>query len=587
MQNGGHESSVTVARLQAQTDDWLSDAKHILGIEPSLSILAPHAFARKTGLIVETLQRFDADISQAPKFIADANQRQQDSLRRLMIASLVICGVIVLCIVFVVKRFVADVDRIVAAMKLSCAGELDFELSDVERTGDLARLFNGIVAFRRALISLVEAESRNARIAESDPLTAVYNRRYLMAHQKALASTMEHEAVFVLKIDLDKFKHVNDTFGHAAGDHYLVNTVNALRRMLRPDDVLARLGGDEFAIVLSSADAERRWQDLLNRMLKRLEEPVLYRGQLIDRSISVGVSARPHDGKTIDELLASADVALYEGKARGRGCGLRVDADMLQASRDRVDLLHAIQEGVDNEQFTAWFQPKVDTLTGDIVGLEALARWNYPERGVLSPQHFIDVAEESELIVMIGEQILRESIKAHEMLVDFGWQGSISINASARELKKPDYASALIATLSERDVRPSAISIELLETVARDDACDALEGNLAQFNSCGVPVWIDDFGVGYSTISVLQHEAFEGIKIDRRFVCDESSSEGDKVLLDAIVRMGQAMGKVCVLEGVETAEQSAYARRIGCSVVQVLPWKADAIACATGLADAH
>lgn len=358
------------------------------------------------------------------------------------------------------------------------------------------------------------------------------------------------------------------TYGHAAGDAVLVDTVDVMRTVLREGDILARLGGDEFAVVLSQTDSAASWSTVVERLMAKTREPVRHGGQSLDRSLSIGVSAFPADGRTIDDLLVSADVALYEAKARGRDCCVRVDSEMITASRGRENLMRELEEGVARNEFIAHFQPKVDAATTQIVGFEALARWNHPDRGIVGPYEFSEAAEACNLVVQIGEQVLLEAIRAVLLLRASGLMSTISVNASFRELSMPDYAERFMETLRRHDVEPDAISVELLETVALDDANEEVSINLRRLEQFGVRIWIDDFGVGYSTVGVLQHSFIHGVKIDRRFVCTTDAGKGQKTLLNAIVQMARGLDKGCILEGVETETELRHARKVGCKIIQ-------------------
>ena len=586
LDQGGEQGKMHIADLKHQTESWLLEARRILGIQASSWILAPHAFKAMSDGIGHLLVQLENEIAQAPVIIARTNTQQVQSMRRTMIGSLLIFSAIMAGVIVVTRRFVADVEKIADSMKALCAGDLAVDVSLSERRGELSRLAAGVMTFRDALVRLTNAEARHAHLANHDPLTEIYNRRYLMEFGDELTKQGSIKTVVLLKIDLDYFKQVNDTYGHAAGDIFLIDTVKAMQSQLRSGDVLARLGGDEFTVILTGSDVLEVWPDLVDGLMMKLGEPVMLQGQPVDRSACIGISTSPNDGVTIEELLASADVALYEGKNRGRGCSVRVDSDMLAASQSRNELSRAIELGVENAEFFAWFQPKIAAMTGRVVGFEALARWKHSERGLLTPFHFIVEAESSDLVIRIGEQVLEDTLRALKHLKMIGRQSNISINASARELSLPCYANKFIAALQQHQIDSGSVSIEILETVALESSNEHVSVNLQRLKDFGISIWIDDFGTGFSTVSVLRHPGIHGIKIDRSFVCSEQSEDGDKVLLESMVRMAKAMGKACLLEGVETKEELDYTRKIGCDTVQgyyyaqpmpfdmILPWLA-------------
>lgn len=241
---------------------------------------------------------------------------------------------------------------------------------------------------------------------------------------------------------------------------------------------------------------------------------------------------------------------------------------MIAANQARIDLSRELEDAVSRREFVAYFQPRVATASGKVIGFEALVRWNHAERGVVGPNHFIEVAESSDLIVRIGEQMLLETVRATRVMKEARIVSNISVNASSRELSMPGYAHRFLEILRDHDVDACAISVELLETVALDDSNEEISANLNLLMENGVRTWIDDFGVGFSTVGVLQHGYIYGIKIDRRFVCAKDSANEQEMLLNAIVRMARGMGKSCVLEGVESEAEANYAKEIGCDAIQ-------------------
>lgn len=567
-QNLGGQGEGLVIEVRALTDSWLLEAERVLGLTASSSILTPHAFDLLSDNIDDSLESLESEVERVPALISRQNEMQVASLYRILFLTLLVFTVFMTYVIFSIRRFVSDIDHLARAMKELCRGNTAIDVPIDESQGELARVATGIVAFREALIKVIKGEERYAHLANHDPLTNVFNRRRFMEVVESLIGENEGASLVVLKIDLDKFKQVNDSYGHAAGDAVLVDTVDIMQASLREGDVLARLGGDEFVVVLTGPDGQHTWSTVVDRILMSVEEPARISGLTIDRGLSIGVSVYPDDGRTIDELLVSADIALYEAKARGKGCSVRVNATMIATNLARMKLIEELEYAVERREFAAYFQPKIASTTNEIVGFEALARWNHAERGVIGPFHFIEVAETSDLIVRIGELVLLEAIRAIRLLKEAGLESDISVNASARELSKASYADTFMDTLRAHDVEASAVSVELLETVALEFSNEEISKNLIRLNESGVLTWIDDFGVGYSTVGVLQHGFIHGIKIDRRFVCTSDSGEAQRTLLKTIVQMAKGLDKRCILEGVETEAEMHYARDIGCEVIQ-------------------
>ena len=565
---GERETGRLLAEFRVATAAWLLEAERILGLVPARSIMTSHSFERSSVDIDRRLSSLAEEVRRVPATIARQNAAQVTSLQRVLFLSLLLFSAIMACAILLARRLAAAVDRIVAAMRELCRGNTHVEIPREAGQGELARLADGVSVFRDALIDVMQGEERYAHLANHDPLTDACNRRRLMEAGERLIRERGDGSVVMIKMDLDRFKQINDACGHAAGDALLVDTVGVMWATLREGDLLARLGGDEFVAVLVGADSRDVWTDVVERLVTGLREPMRFSGRLIERSVSVGVSVCPEDGESVDELLMNADIALYAAKARGRDGFVRVNGEMIAENRARIALSREIEEAVARGEFAAHFQPKVDPTTDEVVGFEALARWNHAERGVLGPYHFLEAAESSELVVRIGEQVLLETVRAVKTLQAAGFESTISVNASARELALPDYAERFVATLRTHEVDLGAVSVELLETVELEDANECARVNLERLNRHGVSTWIDDFGVGFSTVGVLQHDFVHGVKIDRRFVCDERSSVRDRTLLDTLVRMAHGMGKRCVLEGVENEAELRVARAIGCDVVQ-------------------
>ena len=568
--DGSDESRDAVAELRVRIMAWLDGAHSVLGMHRSLAVLTLDAFQSRSAQVESALLRIERQVRRIPERIDRQNDRQHDALLRTLGVSMLVFSVVMACTLLLLRRFTQDVNRIAAAMQKLCRGNVDIEVFTRATRGELLRLADGVRAFRDALMSVKRAEERSAHLARHDPLTEVHNRRHFMELGNTLFAREPSRQRVVLKIDLDRFKHVNDTYGHAAGDAYLVDTVRVMRACLEEGDILARLGGDEFAIIVSDPGAEssNHGAVVAERLVGACDTVVKTGGRSIDRSISIGVSRYPHDGRSVDALLVSADIALYEAKSRGRGRFVCVDDDMIAADRAVIALASELERAVERHELLAHFQPKIDLLTHEVCGFEALVRWQHPQRGLLTPWHFVETAESSELIIRIGEQVLLQAIQAVQRLERDGLKHTVSVNASARELSTPGYAERFIATLCAQGVDPGDISVELLETVTLESRAEQISINLNRLNEHGVRIWIDDFGVGFSTVGVLQHPFIHGIKIDRRFVCCDASAQADKTLLDAIVGMARGMGKRCLLEGVENAQQLNHAQRIGCDVVQ-------------------
>jgi diguanylate cyclase (GGDEF)-like protein len=410
-----------------------------------------------------------------------------------------------------------------------------------------------------------KTEARVAHMAQHDALTDLPNR--VLFHDnmnEGLARVGANGgAMAVLCLDLDNFKIVNDRAGHAIGDRLLCWVADRLRECVNEADTVARLGGDEFA-VLQCDPQPGATERLARRLVEIIGRPPAFDGHLVHSGVSIGVAVAPVDGLEADELMKCADLALYQAKARGRGTYEFFRSEMEEQARTRhlleTDLRGALEAG----EFHLVYQPQIRLDTGELTGFEALLRWNSPKRGVISPADFIPIAEETGLIVPIGEWVLRTACAAAAQ-----WPGfvKIAINLSPVQFRARGLASMVTSALAAAGIAPHRLELEVTEsTLLQDDA--ATIAILHQLRSLGIRVSMDDFGVGYSSLNYLRKFPFDKIKIDRSFIDSLGESGGSEAIVRTIASLGANLGMETTAEGIETGEQLELVRKAGCTEAQ-------------------
>jgi diguanylate cyclase (GGDEF)-like protein len=402
-------------------------------------------------------------------------------------------------------------------------------------------------------------------MAMHDALTNLPNRLFFREQIENRLTQIDRDQKFaVLCLDLDDFKSVNDTLGHPFGDKLLRQVGDRLRSCLREGDSVARLGGDEFALLQGSITQPTDTTSLMGRIIESISAPYDLEGHQVVIGVSIGVAVAPTDATESDQLLKSADMALYRAKADGRGTYRFFEPEMdarMQARRAlELDLRKAFVKG----EFEVYYQPLVNMKNELICGFEALIRWNHPERGMISPADFIPLAEETGLIVPIGEWVLRQ---ACEEAAKWPNDISIAVNLSAAQFKTPGLSQTVFNTLAHSGVVADRLELEITESVLLFNSKSTLD-TLHQLRALGVRISMDDFGTGYSSLSYLRSFPFDKIKIDQSFVHNLSTNKDSMAIIRAVVGLGNSLGMVTTGEGVETHEELDYLKREGCTEAQ-------------------
>ena len=415
------------------------------------------------------------------------------------------------------------------------------------------------------------AEEKTQHEALHDPLTGLPNRNlFLDRLQHALAQARRHKsAVAVLFLDLDQFKMVNDSLGHAAGDELLAAVAPRIEQALRPGDTVARFGGDEFAILAEDISTERGATRIAERIAEALTKPFVLRHREHFVSASVGISIAGGN-ETPEALIRDADAALYRAKERGRGGYEIFDEVMRSRVIEHMQTENDLRRALQREELELHYQPIVDLRDSSVVAVEALLRWRHPERGLLGPTAFIPVAEESRLIVPIGRWVLEQACKEAAR-----WQQNdpdsrpigVAVNLSPRQLGSPDLLSHIEGALLDSGIEPSTLRLELTESTLLEDTA-AVEASLQSLKALGVKLVLDDFGIGFSSLGYLKRLPLSAIKLDRSFVENLDTDSDDAAIVQAVAQMARALEINVVAEGVETEEQLRAVEALGCGYAQ-------------------
>ncbi|HEX7444201.1 MAG TPA: EAL domain-containing protein, partial [Acidimicrobiales bacterium] len=415
-------------------------------------------------------------------------------------------------------------------------------------------------------------EHRLAHQATHDPLTGLPNRTLLLDRlDGALARSRRHDRrVAVLFLDLDHFKVVNDSLGHGLGDRLLVAISERLAVALRPGDTVARFGGDEFVILCEDLVEEQDAVTIAERVDEALGAPFVIDETEVFVGVSIGIALPDGDDAEAETLIRDADAAMYRAKDKGRARWELFDNAMRASAVDRLDIENALRRALERRELRVFYQPIIDLRTGAIDGVEALLRWEHPERGLLPPGDFITVAEETGLIVPIGSWVLDQACRqVQRWQADGEHAGSlrIAVNLSGRQLGHSRLVDDVAGVLADTGINPAAVELEITESVLMDDVESSAE-TLGGLHALGVKLAVDDFGTGYSSMSYLRRFPVDLLKVDRSFVDGLGEDPGDSAIATAIITLAHTLGLDAVAEGVESPLQLAELRRLGCDRAQ-------------------
>ncbi|GGH13259.1 EAL domain-containing protein [Silvibacterium dinghuense] len=429
---------------------------------------------------------------------------------------------------------------------------------------------HGFLVIAQDITAQKNAEQTMRRMALYDPLTGLPNRTLLEEQiMRSLALAGRHRLqVSLAVIDLDRFKQINDSLGRLAGDEVLLVLARRLEEAVRTSDMVVRLGSDEFVVLMPGIVHPRQSQDVMQRVLQALSEPIFLEGQELYVTPSIGISAFPNDGHDLNTLLRKADRAMYKAKSRGRNAVAVFSSEIESEPSSLLAMDSALRRAIKRNEFFLVYQPIFHIATGNVVGVEALIRWQQPDGSVLSPVEFIPLAEETGLIFKIGEWVLRTACAKIGMFSRAA-RGPLrmAVNISPYQFRDPQLLSCVKDTMESTGIEPAQLELEITEGVLLDDSSEA-EETIHRLRALGVQIAMDDFGTGYSSLGYLKRFPIDRLKIDRSFVTGMESTRNDQTLTEAVIKMGHSLNAQVTAEGVETALQWQYLHEQGCDDAQ-------------------
>ncbi len=431
---------------------------------------------------------------------------------------------------------------------------------------DVAGQFQGFRGVGQDVTDVRRTQERLTNLANMDVLSGLPNRgRVRQLLGEALSGSSEGEApCAILFLDLDGFKPVNDTFGHPKGDIVLKSVAQRLLKEAAGFGQVGRMGGDEFAIVIKDATSRKMVETLAERLILAIAEPFHIDKAEIRIGVSIGCAFGPVDGQSVDDLIQKADLALYQAKAMGRGTCCLFNADMQNEAEGRLRLEQDMRAGIKAKQFRLLFQPQISASDQSLQGFEALIRWHHPTRGVVSPNHFIPLAEESGLIMELGEWVIEEACRAAAAWPD---HIGVALNVSAKQLIFPALPNTINEAIRKYRLQPDRLELEVTESIFLGDSANAVDV-LKRLRTLGVGIALDDFGTGYSSLGYLNKAVFHKLKIDGSFVRESANNKETVAIIQSIIQLAKSFRMTVTAEGVETADDFTRMRDLGCHQIQ-------------------
>lgn len=416
-------------------------------------------------------------------------------------------------------------------------------------------------------ISMIKkSEEKLEFLAHHDPLTKLPNRLLLLANleQAIKRAKREEHKIAIMFLDLDRFKEINDTFGHSYGDEILKIVTSRFKLVMREEDTIARIGGDEFILLIEDVNEVNDIETVLYKVLGVFDENIVVNDNSFSLSVSIGVSIFPDDGIEIEDLIKNADAAMYQAKDAGRNTYRFYTKQMTKSLFAKMLIKTEIEKAIQNDEFVLHYQPQISINSGKILGVEALVRWNHPDMGLLFPSKFITEAENTKQIIALGQLVLEKACLDAKKWIDTEmFTGKVSVNVSAVQIEQKDFYDVVIATLKKTGLSGNFLELELTESYMMENPEESI-GVFKKLRNHGITLSIDDFGTGYSSLSYLKQLPIDKLKIDRSFIMEIPEDTGDMVITKTIIAMAKSLGYSVIAEGIETKEQHEFLKNEGC-----------------------
>jgi diguanylate cyclase (GGDEF)-like protein len=426
----------------------------------------------------------------------------------------------------------------------------------------------------KSVVAKVVAERKVQLLAYRDTLTSLPNRLLFAdrLEQAVIRCERSRTSLALMLVDIDDFKLVNDSFGHDAGDKLIKAVGKLISKSLRRADTIARLGGDEFAVIIEGIDSPDDAISIADNLTTILEHNVRLDDQETYTSASIGISVYPDDGKDARTLLKNADTAMFRAKENGRHCFQFYKPEMSVTAMERLELENSLKAAFENDEFLIHYQPVIDINKNEIIGVEALLRWQHPDKGMIHPSDFISIAEDCGLIVALGEWLIFRVCKQISVWQEAGLQKQhVSINLAPRQFKEQDLLVVFTQAMSEYDVDASSLSVEITERTLIDNIGE-VEATLKKLRKMGMRIMLDDFGTGYASLAYLKEFPVDIVKIDRAFISGIPDSREDSAIVEAIVGLTRGLNLNLIAEGVENEQQINLLKSMGCQYAQGYYW---------------